>query len=156
MVKVLVVASIAWPMLLASGWWARAHDGPAWWPTAVYISCSRICHQRPERSFHTASVSWPVCGRCAGLYLAAPVGALVAFGSRRRLRRSAITPLAIAAVPTALTFVIEYTGLAPVSSLARALAALPLGAAIAFLIVDVAKPRDVVMMDVARPREPIE
>lgn len=81
-----------------------------------------------------------MCGRCAGLYLAAPVGALVAYRSRRRLRRSAAVPLLAAAIPSALTFAIEYTGLAPVSSLVRAVAALPLGAAIAFCIVDVAKP----------------
>jgi uncharacterized membrane protein len=154
-VKTLVVASIVWPMLLASGWWARAHDGSPWWSTAVYMSCSRICHQRPERSFRTDGTQWPVCGRCAGLYLAAPLGALVAAGSRRRLRGSAIVLLSIAAVPSLLTLVIEYAGLAPVSSLARALAALPLGAAIAFAIVDVVKPHDVVR-DVVKPREPIE
>jgi hypothetical protein len=79
-----------------------------------------------------------VCGRCAGLYLAAPIGALAAFVGRRRGRASAVRWLLAAAVPTAVTFALEFTNLAPVSSLARAITALPLGAAVAHVIVSVA------------------
>jgi uncharacterized membrane protein len=82
-------------------------------------------------------VKWPVCGRCSGLYLAAPIGALVA-GVAIRRRTTAprqMAWLALAAVPTAITLAVEWLNLAPVSNLARALAALPLGAMIAFVLV---------------------
>jgi hypothetical protein len=154
MVKILVAASIAWPLVMAAGVWDRALTGGSPWTNILYAAASRICHQRPERSFHTAGVKWPVCGRCSGLYLAAPLGALAAVSMRPRRRRPGSTRagswriqntsamlVALASLPTAVTIVAEWTGLLPVSTLARALAALPLGGAIAFVIVRVvAKP----------------
>ena len=141
MAKLLVAASIIWPVLLTGGWWARAHDGPAWLAASTYLVAGRVCHQRPERSFHTAGVQWPVCGRCAGLYLAAPAGALAALALWRRKPVPSLIWLAVAAVPTAATVGAEYLGLAPVSSVARAVAALPLGLALAFFLVSVASPQ---------------
>jgi hypothetical protein len=47
--------------------------------------------------------------------------------------------LAIAALPTALTLGLEWLDLAHVTNVDRALAALPLGAAIAFIVVAVAE-----------------
>ena len=73
-------------------------------------------------------------GRCAGLYLAAPLGALAAAGAARRRVPSRAWFVA-AAVPTAVTFALEFFGLAPMTSLARALAALPLGAAVTYFMV---------------------
>jgi uncharacterized membrane protein len=125
-------------MVLTAGWWSRTHDGPAWLTATVYLAAGRVCHQRPERSFWTDGAPWPVCGRCSGLYLAAPIGAIAAVASRRR--RLGVPPagwLIVAAIPTALTLAIEWAGLAPVSSLARAMAALPLGAATAYYVVGV-------------------
>lgn len=141
MAKLLVVASIAWPLFLASGWWSRADGGPPWLTVAVYLSAGRVCHQRPERSFFTGNVQWPVCGRCAGLYLAAPVGALAAFARRRRGGAPHATWLVVAALPTAVTMAVELASLAPVSSVVRAAAALPLGVAIGFFIVAVSAER---------------
>jgi predicted membrane protein DUF2085 len=151
MVKILVAASIAWPLVLAAAVWNRAATGGSVWTSVLYAAASRICHQRPERSFHSAGVKWPVCGRCSGLYLAAPLGALAAVSMSRRRRRPAtgratnrrirnanVTLVALASLPTAVTVLAEWTGLLPVSTLARALAAMPLGAAIAFVIVGVA------------------
>lgn len=138
MSKLLVVASIAWPLFLASGWWSRADGGPPWLTVAVYLSAGRVCHQRPERSFFTRNVQWPVCGRCAGLYLAAPFGALAALARRRRGGAPHATWLVVAALPTAVTMAVELGGVAPVSSLVRAAAALPLGLAIGFFLVAVA------------------
>ena len=151
MVKILVAASIAWPLVLAAAVWDRAATGGSVWTSVLYAAASRICHQRPERSFHSAGVKWPVCGRCSGLYLAAPLGALAAVSMSRRRRRPAtgratnrrirnanVTLVALASLPTAVTVLAEWTGLLPVSTLARALAAMPLGAAIAFVIVRVA------------------
>jgi hypothetical protein len=43
--------------------------------------------------------------------------------------------VAIAAVPTATTLALEWAGLAAPSNVVRAVAALPLGAAIAFVMV---------------------
>ena len=133
----LIVGAFAWPTLLGTAVWARVDGGQSFWTFAVYAAASRVCHQRPDRSFYSAGVKWPVCGRCSGLYLAAPLGALAAAAAWRRRAPSArpIVWLALAAVPTALSLVIEWLGLAPVSNLERLLAALPLGAAIAFVLV---------------------
>lgn len=152
--KILIAASIAWPLVLAAAVWNRAATGGSVWTSVLYAAASRICHQRPERSFHSAGVKWPVCGRCSGLYLAAPLGALAAASMSRRRRRPAtgratnrriqkgsVTLVALASLPTAVTVLAELTGLLPVSTLARALAAMPLGAAIAFVIVRVAAKR---------------
>ena len=35
---------------------------------------SRICHQRPERSFAIAGIQMPVCARCSGLYVSGALG----------------------------------------------------------------------------------
>src|SRR5262245_62149296 len=147
----LIVAAFAWPVVLAGATWELVEGRTPAWSAVVYAAASRVCHQRPDRSFHTAGVKWPVCGRCSGLYFAAPIGALaaaIALGRRARARRQ-LTPstssgrpefiagrwLAVAAVPTAATLIVEWLNLAPVSNLARAVAALPLGAMIAFVLV---------------------
>ena len=102
---------------------------------AVYAASSRLCHQRPERSFHLAGVQLPVCGRCLGLYLSAAIGGVIAWASRTRPDGRARLVLAIAAVPTAATWAAEIAGLAAFSNLARALAALPLGLVAGWLCV---------------------
>ena len=137
--KAIVVASVAWPLLLGAAVVAQVHDRSAAWTTVVYAACARVCHQLPGRSFHTAGVQWPVCARCSGLYLAAGVGALAAFLRRRPTPWSAISIVALAAVPTAVTLGLEWTALAPMTNLLRFAAALPLGAAIAFAMVDAVK-----------------
>jgi uncharacterized membrane protein len=135
--RVLVAAAVAWPVLLGTAVWWRADTGTAGWTRVVYLAASRVCHQRPERSFATDGVQWPVCARCSGLYLAAPVGALVAGFSLRRRRSQARMRwgLVAAAVPTAVTVGLEWAGLAAPSNLVRAAAALPLGALVAYVIV---------------------
>lgn len=135
MVKAIVAASLAWPLVLGVALWQRA-EAPSVYAAVVYYGASHVCHQRPERSFHSAGVAWPVCGRCAGLYLAAPFGALLALGRRRVLGTSAARwLLAAAAAPTALTLGLEWLDLAPIGNVARWVAALPLGAAVAFVLV---------------------
>ena len=44
---------------------------------AIYVAGHFVCHQRPERSFASCGYQWPVCGRCAGLYLGAAAGVLM-------------------------------------------------------------------------------
>jgi uncharacterized membrane protein len=111
--------------------------GPSAAALAVYALSSRVCHQKPERSFESDNRQWPVCARCAGLYFAAPLGALAGLVRRRRghARDTRQRVLVLwAALPTVLTIVVEWTGLAVVSNLTRALAALPIGAAIAYVV----------------------
>ena len=137
---VVVAAAVLWPLALGAAVAGR-HSGGGIWSTMVYLAAGQVCHQQPARSFTTASVSWPVCARCSGLYLAAPLGALLALrNAPRGPRRRGLAPgvlLMMAAVPTAVTLGLEWPELAPVSNAARALAALPLGAAAAFVCVGV-------------------
>jgi uncharacterized membrane protein len=107
---------------------------------AVYSIGHVVCHQLPQRSFHLWNVALPVCARCTGIYVAAAAMAVgIAITGRRRLAddRSAKADRAVlllALIPTAATLVFEWTtGITP-SNLIRALAGLPLGAAVAWAI----------------------
>ena len=142
--RVLAGAAIAWPLVAGAALWQRAQSTtePAW-TTLVYAAAGRVCHQRPERSFHTHDVAWPVCARCTGLYLAAPFASIVAF-RRRSLTAARFQPLrlcAMAAIPTALTLLWEWGGLGTPSNLVRFATALPLGAAVAFILITTATER---------------
>lgn len=102
------------------------------------MAAGQVCHQMPERSFHSHGAKWPVCARCAGLYLAAPFGALLF--RRRRAQTGHRTPavvFAVAAVPTVLTLAWEWAGLGTPSNLVRLMSALPLGAAILWILLTV-------------------
>jgi uncharacterized membrane protein len=141
--RILVSAAIVWPIVAGAALVSAepqagvgAHPQPGW-ATLVYAAAGTICHQRPERSFHLHAVSFPVCARCTGLYVAAPFAALVAY-RRRSMRLSRLQPVtlvAMAAVPTALTLLWEWGGLGTPSNLVRFATALPLGAAIAFVVI---------------------
>jgi uncharacterized membrane protein len=132
----LLVAMVAWPVAMGASVIEQGRHH-AVWTSAVYLLASVICHQRPERSFSTSGVQWPVCARCSGLYIAAPFGALLALvagraagdGTRTRLL------LVLLGLPTLITFLIEAAGIAHVGNLGRALAAGPLGAAIGWLLI---------------------
>ena len=103
---------------------------------SVYALSSRICHQRPSRSFHLAGTPMPVCARCAGLYVSGAAGALLGWVLVVGLcagRRQAL--LLAAAAPTALTWGSEMLGLHPFSEMARAAAAAPLGLVAGWLFV---------------------
>ena len=88
----------------------------------------------------------PVCARCSGLYISGALGSILGWSGRRRKRHAPATGgrlpvstggavLAIAAVPTAVTFGLEFVGLMKFSNVARALAALPLGVVAGWLFV---------------------
>lgn len=145
MARALLIAAVLWPVILTGAAWQRGTAEPAWWPSVVYYAASHVCHQRPERSFHTAGVVWPVCGRCSGLYLSAPLGALLALGVAGRRVRGAgrnwlRAGLGVAALPTVITLGLEWFNLAPISNAMRFAAALPLGLAVTFAIVLAAGP----------------
>jgi uncharacterized membrane protein len=98
----------------------------------TYAFGSLICHQRPDRSFYLNAAQLPVCARCFGLYAGAAVGIFI----------RGLTPtvpdlrlgLVVAAVPTAVTWTGEVLGLWSPANGTRAIAALPLGAAIAVTV----------------------
>lgn len=141
--RVLVVAAIAWPLAAGGAVWHRAShpDGPPGLvATVVYLAGGRICHQRPERSFATRDVQWPVCARCSGLYLAAPFGALALLARRRS--PAPLRLLALAAIPTALTLLWEWGGMGTPSNPIRFTTAVPLGAAIMWVLLQVTGTRE--------------
>jgi len=104
-------------------------------PVALRPFCAFICHQRPERSFFVAGTQLPVCARCMGLYIGAALAMPLALRARSlpAARRERFV-LAAAALPTALTWILEFAAGVPVSNTARFLAALPLGATAAWLV----------------------
>lgn len=142
---------------LATSWLLLLATAPMLWTSVaalLYAGGSIICHQLPERSFHIGGVQLPVCARCFGLYAGGALGsvaAAVAFraGSvparlqrdvqvlRRLLHtRSGVwIATVIAALPTAVTVVVEWVIGWPVSNVVRASAAVPLGATAAFVVV---------------------
>ncbi len=103
----------------------------------VYGAGAIVCHQRPERSFTSAGRPLPVCARCTGLYVSALVSGAVAllFASRPIAPVKARWLLAAAAAPTAITWAGELVGVMHPSNAARAIAAIPLGAAAAWIVV---------------------
>ena len=125
-------ASIAWLALLAAA--AVAPDS-----TLAYLVMrfsSFLCHQQTDRSFHWNGEAVAVCARCLGLYALAPLGAAAALAARRPLaqRRANLMLLAIAGFPTAATWTAEHLAGWPMTNGIRFIAALPLGAAVAWLI----------------------
>jgi uncharacterized membrane protein len=131
---VLTVVAVVWSILIVVVPVVRSPTLTA----VVYAGSSRICHQRPERSFHIASTQMPVCARCAGLYVTGAAGALLGwlFSRRLPLRRRQLLLLA-AALPTAVTWTLEWLGIMPFTNIVRALAALPLGLAAGWVFVQV-------------------
>jgi uncharacterized membrane protein len=141
---VLLILGVAWaaallaaPAAVQPGRAAAVRLGGA----IVYAIGSRVCHQRPERSFATAGVAWPVCGRCAGLYLSfAAAALLLAFtrGMRSRLARPAPDAwrivLVLALVPTMASWALERMHLVPGTPALRAWLAAPAGIVIAALL----------------------
>jgi len=157
----LASAAILWfaAILIAPFAIDSTHAATATGAACVYATGSFVCHQRPERSFSLGGRQMPVCARCAGLYAAA---AAFAFGfgatwaargwraggtkSALPVRFGGIGPVtaararwvgAAAALPTIVTWLVEYLGLVPLSNTIRFVAALPLGAAVMWLLLGV-------------------
>ena len=94
-----------------------------------------ICHQRPERSFFIGGQQLPVCARCTGLYLGAalaiPLGLIAAVAASSRSNRRI---LLVAALPTLITWTLEFAGIMTFSNVVRFVCALPLGFAASVLV----------------------
>lgn len=112
--------------------------------TMVYVVGSVVCHQQAARSFHLDETQLPVCARCTGLYAGAPLGLLLALplvtrrGAPREGRPNGWgqlrAVLILAAIPTAVTVVTEGAGVVQVTDVVRAVAAVPLSAAVAAIV----------------------
>ena len=131
---VIAAAAIAWPLLAGWSVWQRASGSTSLMTAVPYLIGSVLCHQRPDRSFQTAGVVWPVCARCAGLYLGAALGGAWVLARWPRDASALRSVLAVSALPTAMTFAMEWSGIGPVSNAARAAAGLPFGATIAIAL----------------------
>ena len=102
----------------------------------VFAIGSVICHQLPARSFFWAGHQLPVCARCTGLYLSGAAGLIAWIGVKivRGWRPLTVEPgialrvIAIAAIPTAVSWTSSVTGLWDGSNITRAALAIPLGA----------------------------
>jgi Predicted membrane protein (DUF2085) len=128
-----VAAGVAVPWMPC----ARASTEPAVAGVAavVYDLAGLVCTQRVDRSFASCGRPWPVCGRCAGLYLGAAFGAVLLLAARkgpgdrgtegatRRWRRR----LMVAAAPTAALWLLEYGAGVNPGNVVRFVGALPLG-----------------------------
>ncbi|HEY3884301.1 MAG TPA: DUF2085 domain-containing protein [Vicinamibacterales bacterium] len=136
--RILAIASVGWVAAVVAAPFAVQSSnpllsGPA---IAVYAASGFICHQRPERSFWLWGEQLPVCARCAGLYVAAALGAPLAAVYASGFTAARAWGLAIVTgFPTLLTWSAEAAGLAHPSNTVRAVAALPLGFAVAWLLV---------------------
>lgn len=104
-------------------------------PAAAFAAGHYICHQRPERSFFLHGRQLPVCARCTGLYAGAALAAPIAIVLGAALSRNgARWLLGALALPTAITWSLEFVAGVPFSNVARFVAALPLGFAAAWLV----------------------
>jgi len=148
----LLAFAVIWAAALPWAAWRIASPSPGAGRSLaamIYVAGASICHQRPERSFKLAGVTWPVCGRCSGLYLSAGVMALLGLAIRIRSLPAPASnawrvTLVLAAVPTLGSWAIERLGLVNPGNLVRAICAIPLGAAVAAALEAVRrqKPRD--------------
>ena len=139
----LVAAAALWvavillaPLAIASGQGTLSLGG-----AGIYAAGARVCHQRSDRCFWIHGRPMPVCARCTGLYagaaLAGPLALFLASGvSSRRARLTA----ALAALPTLISWSLEFAGLAHPPNSGRAMAALPLGFVAAWLVISVRRP----------------
>jgi uncharacterized membrane protein len=135
--------SSVWTLLIVAAPAMASHPHTMTWPIAVvtYAVGARVCHQRPDRSFHLGPTQLPVCARCTGMYLGAPIGAALAMATRRSRRfRPVDTPpgatvlLAMLVALTLLTLAIEAVGV-PVAGEVRAVSGLLLSLGASWMVV---------------------
>lgn len=124
-------AALLWLVVLA-GTASGVLDAAA---AVIFRFSSFICHQQPDRSFHWQE-QWPVCARCLGLYALAPAGAVAGAVVTRagEARIGNFLLLCIAAIPTAGTWLAEHAAGWSITNGMRFVAALPLGAVVAWVI----------------------
>lgn len=140
-----LIGAVLWPAAIVAAAFAAGRPEPGSaaraFVLAVYSLGSVICHQRPERSFHVWMAQLPVCARCTGIYLGAGLAAMAAAPgwTGRRWRERPAAALLVAAVPSVITLVYEWTTGSMVPNIARAAAGAPLGGALALVLLAAAE-----------------
>jgi uncharacterized membrane protein len=148
--RAFVAASFAWAglLVLVPFLASRAHASTL--GTAIVVATygvgSLVCHQLPERSYRLWSAQMPVCARCAGIYFGAAISAIggrvagAGAGRPEGLRyASPRVLLVLATLPSAITLVYEWTtGITPANTV-RFAAGVPIGVAVAWLVVSAAE-----------------
>ena len=140
-----VIAGLAVPLAACGRLSAAAPVAAAMQFT--YVIGHAVCHQRPDRSFFSCGRQWPVCGRCAGLYMGFALGGLVGLVILGRGASRATTDrtpwwrraLVAAAVPTAVLWALEFVVGVDPGSLIRWAGAVPLGVMVALWLTAVAR-----------------
>ena len=142
--RAFALAAVGWASALPLATWIASRPHPLSLPYAaafaVYGIGAWVCHQLPDRSFHLWAMQMPVCARCTGIYAGAALAAIVWAVAWRSsaVRRSSVTrwrtALAIAAAPTLVTLVVEWAGGGTPPNAVRAIAGVPVGAAVAWLV----------------------
>jgi uncharacterized membrane protein len=135
--RAFVAASIAWAAALPAAAWTVAgsrHPVLAACSFLVYTVGAIVCHQLPDRSFHLWGVQLAVCARCTGIYAASAVIALAGRVLPRATQPTSRRVLIACGLPTAATRVFEWTTGQTPSNTLRALAGVPIGAAVAWVI----------------------
>jgi uncharacterized membrane protein len=93
----------------------------------LYEVLEPFCHQQPERTWHFQGHPLGVCARCLGVYAGVLLAALAAFRLPPKTITAALALLAAA-------WLVEFTGLAPVSNGIRWLTGLVLGASVGAVV----------------------
>jgi hypothetical protein len=158
--RAFVGASVAWSFALPLAALAASapHPSSAVYLLSlfVYLTGSLLCHQLPERSFHLWGAQMPVCARCTGIYAGAAIAAVIATLTARVVRRTSSGPqrrffgaaqratreagsratlgLAVAALPTVVTLVYEWTTGQTPANWIRAVAGAPIGVVAAWIV----------------------
>ena len=138
---VLTAAAVAWVALIVAAPSAAGGRLPLLGSVTYQIG-SRICHQRPERSFHLAGTQMPVCARCFGLYAGGASGLVLAWAFRRWSTRTIRSSLFVAALPIALSVGLEWLRIFGTSNVFRWLTGVPLGLVAGFAIVNLLRAPD--------------
>jgi uncharacterized membrane protein len=143
--RVYLAGALMWAAMIPAGALASlpGGSGAAYaFALSVYAFGHVICHQLPARSFQLSGVVLPVCARCTGIYAGAAVASLglIAAGRFARSTGALVTAsasrrvLAAALAPTAVTLVYEWTTGNTPANWIRAMAGVPLGAAVTWLV----------------------
>jgi uncharacterized membrane protein len=131
----LTVAALGWLALIVGAPTAAGGRMP-FVAAVVYQMGSRICHQRPERSFHVAGTQMPVCARCFGLYAGGAAGLALAWAFRRRWSPRVVkSSLLVVALPIAVTVGLEWLRMIATSNTFRWFTGVPLGLVAGFTII---------------------
>ncbi|MDQ3798158.1 MAG: DUF2085 domain-containing protein [Acidobacteriota bacterium] len=128
--------ALVWIGLIVSAPLAKASDLTGF-SGALYTFFSYLCHQIPERSFHTLGFPLAVCSRCFGFYF----GFLLGLGAYPFFRAlDDVEPFArfwlfLAIVPMGIDWSLTFFGIWENTHLSRSLTGAILGFACAFFIV---------------------